>query len=53
MDKPKKLCKLVKKDILKEDLEGYIKLIKKPTHVCDKCGRAANEKKALCNPKEI
>jgi hypothetical protein len=47
------LCKLVKHEILKKDFESYRKLVKKPTHICDKCGRAANDKKSLCSPKEI
>lgn len=52
-DKPKKLCKLVKKDFLKGDLEEYIKLVKKPEYICDKCGRVANEKKFLCSSEKL
>lgn len=48
-----RLCKLVKNDILKNDFDDYRKLVKKPTHICEKCGRAANDKKNLCSPKEI
>lgn len=47
------MCKLVKKDFLKDNFEEYKKLVKKPTHICGKCGRAANDKKYLCEPKEI
>jgi hypothetical protein len=49
----KKLCSLVKKKILSEQLDDYIKLVKKPKYVCTKCGRAANSDKNLCKPKEI
>ncbi len=52
-DKPKKLCKLMKKDIEKEEFQEYIKLIKDATHVCKKCGRASNNEKGLCSPKKI
>lgn len=48
-----KLCKLVKNDVLRHDFEDYKKLVKKPTHICEKCGRASNDKKNLCSPKEI
>ncbi|WP_192929724.1 hypothetical protein [Alkaliphilus serpentinus] len=52
-DKPKKLCKLVKKDFLKDDLKEYVKLVNKPQYICDKCGRVANDKKNLCSTEEI
>lgn len=48
----KELCKL-KKSILKEDIESWMELVNDPTHVCKKCGRAANSKKLLCSPVKI
>lgn len=47
----KELCKL-KKD-LRIDLSEYMLLVNRPTHVCTKCGRAANSKKLLCSPTKI
>lgn len=47
MSKPP-LCEL--KESLKRDLKLYMKLVDQPTHVCRKCGRAANCKKLLCKP---
>jgi len=52
-DKPKKLCKLVKKDALEDDLEGYKKLVNKGNYLCGKCGRVANEKNNLCSSEKI
>lgn len=49
---PKELCKL-KKSILKEDTGAFMRLIDQPTHMCTKCGRAANCKKLLCDPIKI
>jgi hypothetical protein len=51
--KGKSLCKLVDDKVLKKDLPGYMGLIDAPRFVCGKCGRAANRKKNLCDPKEI
>jgi hypothetical protein len=51
--KGKSLCKLVGNKMLKKDLEAYMRLIDAPTHVCTKCGRAANSKKNLCQPEKI
>lgn len=53
MSDKERLCKLVKKDVLKKDFEEYRKLVKKPTHICGNCGRASNDKKHLCDPIEI
>lgn len=48
---PKTLCELDK--LLKEDLKAYMKLVRDPTHICRKCGRAANSKKLLCKPEKL
>ena len=47
----KELCKL--KKTLKIDLTDYMLRVNQPTHVCQKCGRAANSKKQLCSPVKI
>ena len=47
----KELCKLKKS--LKIDLTAYMLYVNSPTHVCKKCGRAANRKELLCSPKRI
>lgn len=47
----KSLCKL--KKALKTNLDDYMLLVNQPTHVCAKCGRAANRKKLLCDPVKI
>jgi hypothetical protein len=44
----KTLCELKKS--LKRDLQSYAQLVRNATHVCSKCGRAANNKKLLCKP---
>ena len=49
MTKP--LCEL--KQSLKSDFKKYKRLVSDPTHVCKKCGRAANKKKLLCSPAKI
>jgi len=51
--KGKPLCKLVKDEVLEEALEEYKALVVNPTHVCTKCGRASNDKKALCKPEKL
>lgn len=48
----KTLCDL-KKALLQEEPKAYMKLVNKPTCICTKCGRAANDKKLLCNPIKI
>jgi hypothetical protein len=45
------LCKL--KQELKKDFETYVLLVNAPRHVCRNCGRAANKKKNLCEPRPI
>jgi len=47
----KELCKLKKS--LKKDTREYFLLVHQPTHICRKCGRAANSKKSLCSPLPI
>lgn len=49
MSKP--LCEL--KKTLKKDFETFISLVDNPTHLCQKCGRAANNKKLLCKPMKL
>jgi hypothetical protein len=49
----KKLCSLVKKDGLKEDLKGFKKLVREPKFLCKKCGRAAEKEKHLCKAVEL
>jgi len=45
------LCKLEK--LLKHDFDAYCQLVSEPRFVCRNCGRAANKKKHLCDPKRI
>ncbi len=47
--KEKTLCEL-KKDYLKENLQGYKKLVRDACFVCKKCGRAAKDAEKLCKP---
>ncbi len=48
----KTLCKL-KKNELATDFKKIIEIVIKPKYICQKCARAANEKKYLCDPKKI
>lgn len=45
------LCDLHK--LLRHDFDAYCQLIDQPRFVCRHCGRAANKKKSLCEPKKI
>ena len=45
------LCDLEK--LLDRDFDAYCALVVPPRFVCQKCGRAANKKKRLCDPKRI
>ena len=45
------LCKLKKS--LKGDLPTYILLVEQPRFVCLNCGRVANKKKNLFDPKRM
>ena len=47
----KTLCDL--KHLLQTDPKRYMKYVDRPSHICLKCGRAANEKKLVCEPKKI
>jgi len=49
----KSLCKLVEKGVLKDDPDAYKDLVSKPRFICLNCGRVANLKKSLCNPKSL
>lgn len=50
----KTLCSLVGKNGLdKDEMRKYARLIDQPVYVCEKCGRAANDKKHLCRPVKI
>ena len=49
----KKVCKLAKDDLMKDELKKYVKLMDKPKYVCTKCGHVANEEENLCKPKKI
>jgi transcription initiation factor TFIIIB Brf1 subunit/transcription initiation factor TFIIB len=49
----KKICKLVKKKLPKEDREKYIKIIKKARYFCENCGLVSNKKCFLCKPDKI
>ncbi len=52
-DKDKKLCKLVKDDYLKDELNEYIQLVEDAKYVCRKCGRLAHKEKRLCKPEGL
>jgi hypothetical protein len=47
----KSLCDMDK--LLKKDIAAYIVLVDQPRFICTKCGRVANKKKNLCEPKKI
>ena len=47
----KQLCKLGTR--LEKDFESYALLVNRPRFICRECGRAANEKRMLCEPKKI
>ena len=48
---PKSLCEL--KKLLKKDMRRYIDHIDAPRFVCKTCGRVANEKRMVCDPKRL
>jgi hypothetical protein len=45
------LCELEK--LVERDFDAYCALVVPPRFVCRSCGRAANKKKRLCEPKRI
>ena len=45
----KNLCDLGKKEIEKK-IEDIKKMVDRPTCVCRKCARAANDEKYVCKP---
>ncbi|MCA9220392.1 MAG: hypothetical protein R3C99_10440 [Pirellulaceae bacterium] len=47
----KTLCEL--KKALAEDPRWFMKRVTNATHLCTRCGRAANRKKLLCKPVKI
>ena len=47
----KTLCELEK--LRQKKFAAYVALVDEPRFVCEKCGRAANEKKRLCTPRKI
>jgi len=51
--KKKKLCKMVKKEFLKDDFEKFKSLVDDSKWICKKCGRTANEMESLCKPISI
>lgn len=47
----KTLCEM--KKLLKADFTVYKQYVCGASHVCVKCGRAANDKKLLCKPERL
>lgn len=47
----KTLCKISCKS--RKDHKKFKLLVCEPTHLCSKCGRAANDKKLLCKPQKL
>lgn len=47
----KTLCEM--KKLLKADFKLYKQYVSDATHLCTKCGRAANDKKLLCKPERL
>lgn len=45
------LCKFKKH--IEENFETLGNLVCKPTFICMKCGRVANDERFLCRPKEL
>lgn len=45
------LCEL--KKLMKSDFKDFKKYVCGGTHVCTKCGRAANDKKLVCKPERL
>lgn len=51
IDNVKTLCEMKKQ--LKSDFSAYKLLVCNASHVCTKCGRAANNNKLLCKPERL
>lgn len=49
----KSLCKLVKKDVVKDDFSSYSLIVDNGSYVCLKCVRVANMKKNHCKVKKL
>lgn len=49
----KTLCKLAKKDYLKNHMKEYQALVSDGEYVCKKCGRVAKNKRSLCSPARL
>jgi hypothetical protein len=47
----KTLCELTK--LLKDDPEAFLKLVRKPSHYCRRCGRVAIHKSLVCKPAKL
>ncbi len=48
----KVLCKW-KRDDYTRDFEHLVKIVASPHYVCEKCGRVADKKKWLCEPRPL
>lgn len=53
MKEKKKLCKLVKDNVLDKNMDKYLSKIDNPEYVCKSCGRVANKKNILCKSYKI
>ncbi len=49
----KKLCKLVKDKLHKDDPKKFIKIVKDAKYYCKNCGRVASKKSYLCKPEKL
>ena len=47
----KSLCEM--QGLLKKKRAVYVSLVNSPRFLCTKCGRVANKKKYLCQPKKL
>ncbi len=52
MGDKKELCKWKREDYARE-LTLLKRIVAEPRFVCEKCGRAADKKKRLCNPEKL
>lgn len=48
-----RLCKLMSKEMSKDEFKYYKSLVINPIVICKKCGRAANSTEYLCKPKKL